>query len=170
MQAVACLAQRAMSGSAILTGSSDRSTPRRADRTEMQRMGAFVPATTEPVWRQPRPMICTFLRTRSVRGKGRVTMRCLAMLLFAGVILASAAQAEKRTFIIANNSDAYGVDRCLATGASCGAAVASAYCQARDYMEAASFRRIEREEIAGAVPTTTGTSARGEFVAIECLR
>jgi hypothetical protein len=31
-----------------------------------------------------------------------------------------AAQAEKRLFIIANNPDAYGVDRCLATGASCG--------------------------------------------------
>jgi len=48
--------------------------------------------------------------------------------------------------------------------------VATAYCKSRDYAEAASFRKIEREEIAGAVPTTTGTSARGEFVAIECLR
>jgi len=71
---------------------------------------------------------------------------------------------------IANNSDGYGVDRCLAAGATCGAAVATAYCKARDYAEAASFRRIEREEIAGAVPTTNGTSARDEFVAIECLR
>src|SRR5262249_18769069 len=78
--------------------------------------------------------------------------------------------AEKRTFIVANNSDGYGVDRCLATGASCGAAMATAYCKSRDYVEAASFRKIEREEIAGAVPTTTGTSARDEFVAIECLR
>jgi hypothetical protein len=48
--------------------------------------------------------------------------------------------------------------------------VASAYCKSRDYAEAGSFRKIEREEIAGAVPTTTGTSARDEFVAIECLR
>lgn len=97
-------------------------------------------------------------------------MRCLAMLLFAGVILASAAQAEKRTFIIANNSDAYGVDRCLATGASCGAAVASAYCQSRNYARAESFRKIEREEITGIVPATTGSSERDEFVAIECRR
>ena len=85
--------------------------------------------------------------------------------LFAAIVLAAAvfgtaAQAEKRTFIVANNSDGYGVDRCLAT----------AYCKSRDYVEAASFRKIEREEIAGAVPTTTGTSARDEFVAIECLR
>ena len=94
----------------------------------------------------------------------------VAALVLAGAAFATAAQAETRTFIIANVSDGYGVDRCLATGASCGAAMATAYCKSRDYVEAASFRKIEREEIAGAVPTTTGTSARGEFVAIECLR
>ena len=33
-----------------------------------------------------------------------------------------------------------------------------------------SFRRIDRDEITGAMPTTTGTAARNEFVAIECLR
>ena len=93
-----------------------------------------------------------------------------AAIVLAATVCATAAQAEKRTFIVANNSDGYGVDRCLATGASCGAAMATAYCKSRDYVEAASFRKIEREEIAGAVPTTTGTSARGEFVAIECLR
>jgi len=81
-----------------------------------------------------------------------------------------AAQAEKRTFIIANNADGYGVDRCLATGATCGKMIATAYCQSHDYLQVASFGRIEREEIAGSVPTTTGTSARDEFVAIECLR
>ena len=95
--------------------------------------------------------------------------------LFAAVVLAaavfgSAAQAEKRVFIIANNSDGYGVDRCLATGATCGTAVATAYCQSRDYMQAASFRRVERAEIADGEPATTGTSVRQEFVAIECLR
>ena len=94
----------------------------------------------------------------------------VAAIVLAATVCAPAAQAEKRTFIVANNSDGYGVDRCLAAGANCGAAVATAYCKSRDYAEAASFRKIEREEIAGAVPTTTGTSARGEFVAIECLR
>ena len=39
------------------------------------------------------------------------------------------ASAENRTFIIANNSDGYGIDRCLANGESCGASVAAAYCQ-----------------------------------------
>jgi hypothetical protein len=95
--------------------------------------------------------------------------------LFAAVVLAaavfgSAAQAEKRVFIIANNSDGYGVDRCLATGASCGLPVATAYCKARDFVEAASFRKVDRGEIGGTELATTGRSARDEFVAIECLR
>jgi hypothetical protein len=58
----------------------------------------------------------------------------------------------------------------LATGASCGAAVATAYCRSRDYARAESFRKIEREEITGILPATTGSSDRDEFVAIECLR
>ena len=45
----------------------------------------------------------------------------LAGLAFAAVICGSvAAQAERRVFIIANDPDGYGVDRCLATGATCG--------------------------------------------------
>ena len=78
------------------------------------------------------------------------------------------AQAEKRIFIIANNPDGYGVDRCLATGASCGAAMATAYCQAREFTQAGSFRKVEREEITGAIPA--GYSKTEEFVAIECSR
>jgi hypothetical protein len=93
-----------------------------------------------------------------------------AALVLAVGVFATAAQAEKRTFIIANNSDGYGVDRCLATGATCGAAVATAYCKSRDYMQAGSFRRIERADIASGELATNGASARQEFVAIECLR
>jgi len=93
-----------------------------------------------------------------------------AALVLAVGAFATAAQAEKRTFIIANNSDGYGVDRCLASGATCGAAVATAYCKSRDYMQAASYRRIDRAEITAGEPATTGASARQEFVAIECLR
>ena len=93
-----------------------------------------------------------------------------AALCFAAAVCSTAAQAEKRIFIIANNADGYGVDRCLATGARCGIPVATAYCQARDFVRAASFRKVDRDEITGAVPSTNGTSARDEFVAIECLR
>ncbi len=94
-----------------------------------------------------------------------------AAVVFAAALFVNvAAQAEKRTFIIANNADGYGVDRCLATGASCGVAVATAYCQSRDFAQAASFRKVDRDEITGAVPSTNGSSARDEFVAIECRR
>jgi uncharacterized DUF497 family protein len=94
----------------------------------------------------------------------------LASLVIAGGAFGTAAQAETSLFFISYNSDGYGVDRCLATGASCGMMIATAYCQSHDYVQVASFRKIEREEISGTVPTTTGTSARDEFVAIECLR
>ena len=40
----------------------------------------------------------------------------------------------------------------------CGAAVATAYCRSRDFAQAASFRKVDRDEITGAVPTTNGTS------------
>ena len=102
---------------------------------------------------------------------GGSTMRYLfAALVVASAAFGTAAQAETRVFIVSNNSDGYGVDRCLATGATCGKMIATAYCQSHDYLQVASFGRIEREEISGNVPTTTGTSARDEFVAIECLR
>jgi|SRR5262245_43135348 len=94
----------------------------------------------------------------------------LVALVLAGSVMGTAALAEKRTFIIANNSDGYGVDRCLATGASCGVAAATAYCRSRDFAKAASFRKVDHDEITGAVPSTNGAGGRDEFVAIECLR
>jgi hypothetical protein len=95
-----------------------------------------------------------------------------AFLLPAGLIPASANSAEKRIFIIANSKDGYGVDRCLATGAACGAAAAAAYCQSKAFSTAASYRRIERDEITGGVPSSDQCGRNGcdEFVAIECRR
>ena len=97
----------------------------------------------------------------------------LAGLAFAAALSVTAAQAERRIFIIANDASAYGVDRCLATGATCGAAVATAYCKSRDFALAQSFHKVDREEITGAV-RSSGASCRGgscdEFVAIECTR
>ncbi len=98
----------------------------------------------------------------------------LAGLAFAAVLSGSiSAQAERRIFIIANNADGYGVDRCLATGASCGVAVATAYCKSRDFAQAQSFHKIDRDEITGAVRSSTESchgSSCDEFVAIECTR
>ena len=97
----------------------------------------------------------------------------LATVTFALLLGASAAQAEKRIFIIANNADGYGIDRCLSKGAACGAAAASAYCKSREFKSAASFRKVDRDDITGAVPTSGGSCTGGscdEFVAIECAR
>ena len=102
-------------------------------------------------------------------------MRSLLAMSVAALLLpacATTALAEKRTFIIANSPGAYGVDRCLATGATCGAAAAAAYCQSKQFTAAGSFRKIERDEITGAVPTSGACGRNGcdEFVAIECKR
>jgi hypothetical protein len=99
----------------------------------------------------------------------------LALLTFATALLIGVvpAHSEKRIFIIANNTDGYGIDRCLATGDSCGAAAAAAYCKARDFTGAASYRKVEREEITGAASASGANCTRGgceEFVAIECTR
>jgi hypothetical protein len=96
----------------------------------------------------------------------------LAGALLAATAAATAAQAETRVFIVVNNADGYGVDRCLATGASCGKAVAAAYCRAREFAEALAFRRIHRAEITGTASTEAAT-CRGlceELIAIECGR
>ena len=102
-------------------------------------------------------------------------MRILfAAFLAAPLMLAGATQviAEKRVFIIANSPDNYGVDRCLATGQACGAAAASAYCQSKEFTAAASYRKVDRDEITGAVPAggACGRNGCDEFVAIECTR
>jgi hypothetical protein len=97
-----------------------------------------------------------------------------ALLVFATILLGStAALSEKRIFIVANSPDAYGVDRCLANGASCGAAAAAAYCESKQFTNAASYRRVDRDEITGAIPASTNVCRGGtcdEFVAIECAR
>jgi hypothetical protein len=98
----------------------------------------------------------------------------LAALAVAVMLGAGAAHAEKRMFIIPSNVDGYGIDRCLASGANCGKAMASAYCRSRQFSHALSFRRVDRDEITGAVPTTGSGGCSGghcaDFVAIECTR
>jgi hypothetical protein len=88
--------------------------------------------------------------------------------------LAGAAQAERRTFIIASDADGYGVDRCLAAGDRCGTAAANAYCKTREFTSATTFHKVDREEITGAIPTdSTGGCVGGKcdnIVAIVCTR
>jgi len=91
------------------------------------------------------------------------------------LVIAFPAEAERRLFIVANNPDGYGVDRCLANGEKCGVAIATSFCRSRAFAVAQSFRKVDRDDITGAIPTDGPTGAcRGgacaEFVAIECTR
>jgi|SRR5579872_2567915 len=99
----------------------------------------------------------------------------IAATAFAAALLSAAAvHAEKRVFIIANNSDGYGVDRCLASGGSCGTTIANSYCRSREFAQALSFRKVDRDDITGAIPASGTGACRGgdcdNFVAIVCSR
>src|ERR1700737_3474847 len=82
----------------------------------------------------------------------------------------SAASADSRVFIIANQADGYGVDQCLARGEQCGAHAARSYCQSRDFTQALAYRRVDPDEITGSVPKPAGGSCGhagcDEYVAI----
>jgi len=88
------------------------------------------------------------------------------------LLTASAASADSRVFIIANQADGYGVDQCLARGEKCGAQAARSYCQSREFSQALSYRRVDPDEITGSVPTGTNCHHAGcnEYVAITCQR
>ena len=90
------------------------------------------------------------------------------------LLAASVASADTRVFIIANQADGYGIDQCLARGEKCGAHAARSYCQSREFAQATAYRRVDPDEITGAVSSganekCTGSGC-GEFVAITCQR
>src|ERR1700761_1252787 len=103
-------------------------------------------------------------------------MRSISALLACALLLlgASAALADSRVFIIENQADGYGVDQCLAKGDKCGAHAALSYCQSREFAQASSYRRVDPDEITGAVPKGVGPNCGhagcGEYVAITCQR
>ena len=103
---------------------------------------------------------------------GKFARFALALIGFG--LTAATASAENRTFIIPSNADGYGVDRCLANGERCGMTVATAYCQSQSFAQASSFRKLDRDEITGAVPTSGRNACQGascdSFVAIICSR
>jgi len=98
----------------------------------------------------------------------------IGTLALATLLGASAAQAaERHTFIIANNADGYGIDRCLANSQTCGAAAAAAYCKSREFSQAVAYRKVDRDDITGAIPVSSPACHGGscdEFVAITCTR
>src|SRR5882672_9117023 len=102
-------------------------------------------------------------------------MRSLpALLALMFVLAASAASADSRVFIVANQADGYGVDQCLARGDKCGAHAARSYCQSRDFAQALSYRRVDPDEVTGAVSKAGAENCNhagcNEYVAITCQR
>jgi opacity protein-like surface antigen len=96
-----------------------------------------------------------------------------AVLACAFVAAASAASADSRVFIIANQAGGYGVDECLANGDKCGAHAARFYCQSRDFAQATSYRRVDPDEITGSVPKSAANCGHAgcyEYIAITCQR
>lgn len=103
-------------------------------------------------------------------------MRHIRALMTAGLLLAGAplAQADTRVFVI-DNSDGYGVDGCLSSGAPCGERVASAWCRSHDYSRALEFGRVEDGPLrhAAAEATAEGVCPGplcASAVAITCSR
>jgi hypothetical protein len=101
-------------------------------------------------------------------------MRTLVVSLAAVLCLSlvTSAQAERRMFVIGADAGGYGVDRCLENGAKCGAAAANAYCKSHQFETAMSFRKVDRDEITGAIPAGGGCSGSkcDDLVAIVCTR
>ncbi|MBN9604708.1 MAG: hypothetical protein J0G33_17440 [Afipia felis] len=95
-----------------------------------------------------------------------------AAALFAVFLTTSPAFADSRIFIVANQPDGYGIDECLANGASCGASAARMYCESHQFARASSYHRIENDEVTGAIPASTRSPApHGDrYVAITCQR
>jgi hypothetical protein len=108
---------------------------------------------------------------RSVFAALPLSALCLSALCAA----AFAAQSERRLFIVANNPDGYGIDRCLANGERCGSAIATSFCRSRDFAAAQSFHKVDRDDITGTIPVSGPAGAGGgglckAFGAIECTR
>jgi hypothetical protein len=102
----------------------------------------------------------------------RTALVSLAAVICFGLV--SSAQAERKMFIIANDADGYGIDRCLAAGDRCGAAAANSYCKSHEFAEAASYNKVDRDDITGAIPNGGAGVCKGsrcdDFVAIVCNR
>jgi hypothetical protein len=104
------------------------------------------------------------------------TNKFLASMFSACTLLlsASAASADSRVFIIANQADGYGIDQCLARSDKCGAHAARSYCQSREFASASAYRRVDPDEITGSVPKAGSDKCSGsgcnEYVAITCQR
>lgn len=119
---------------------------------------------------RPVPALAQLLAT------SRYPMKFTAALFVSSALalaMADGVRAETRMFVVTNQPDGYGVDRCLARGEACGKAAATAFCEARQFVSATAFSRISADEITGSIPAPSrdcAGDACGAYVAITCQR
>jgi len=100
-------------------------------------------------------------------------MRTVLISLVTLLCFACIARAEQHMFLVPNDSDGYGVDRCLASGEKCGAAAANAYCRTQAFTAAATYHKIDQDDLTGAVSKETSVKCQTgtcDVVVIVCLR
>lgn len=100
----------------------------------------------------------------------KVLIRLAALL---SIAFTGSSHAEQRLFLVANDADGYGIDRCLASGEKCGSAIANAYCKTQAFTTAASYHKAGHGDLTGpAAKDASGTckNDRCDVVAIVCLR
>ncbi len=90
---------------------------------------------------------------------GRILV--LAALGMAAPITAMAARVQD--FVIAG-SDGYGTQECLASQSSCGRIVADAWCEAKGFRGALSYRRAAGDEITGSLVSSQAPKPLDTFV------
>lgn len=97
----------------------------------------------------------------------------LSLAAFLLLALATSLHAEQRLFLVANDADGYGIDRCLASGERCGSAAANAYCRTQAFAMAAAYHTIDQGDITGATAEDVPGNCKDgkcDVVAIVCLR
>ena len=88
-------------------------------------------------------------------------------------LVPSTTRAEQHIFLVANDADGYGIDRCLASGEKCGAAAANAYCRTQAFTAAAKYHKIDQVDLTGTITKDASVTCQPgtcEVVAIVCLR
>ncbi|HUL88377.1 MAG TPA: hypothetical protein VLU23_09360 [Pseudolabrys sp.] len=100
-------------------------------------------------------------------------MRTALVALATLACLSTTTLAERRMFVIANDADGYGIDRCLATGEKCGEAVANAYCKTQAFAQASAYHKVDRGDITSGSPGVVSDGCPDNncnAVAIICTR
>lgn len=102
------------------------------------------------------------------------SVKFLSILLPAVALIAQPAFAETHIFLV-DNSDGYGINRCLASGDACGKVAAAAICHNRKYAEAIDFGRADTSKATGSTPqaklvSLCEGSSCADMVAITCSR